>query len=71
MTANILFTGIATAVTIEAGHGFERTDFQRLTEHVAGWSRSPASVVSVVSEHEVVLNRGARGAGVYDSDGKP
>jgi hypothetical protein len=55
MAAHILLAGIAAAVPIEAGHGFERTDFQRLTEHVAGRNRSSASVATVVPEHDFVL----------------
>jgi hypothetical protein len=47
----ILTPGIAAAIAIDPCHGFERTDFERLTEYVAGRNRSPASVATFISEH--------------------
>ena len=52
--ADILRARVAAAVAIEAGHGLKRTDFQRLTEHIAGWGRSSASIATVISEHNLV-----------------
>ena len=41
----------AAAIAIKPTHGFERTYFQRLAEHVAGRNRSSASVVTFISKH--------------------
>jgi hypothetical protein len=46
----IFLTGVAAAVAIETCHGFERTNLQRLTEHIVGGSRPLASVASVVPD---------------------
>jgi hypothetical protein len=46
-----LTPGITAAIAIEPRHGFERTDFERLTEYVAGRNRSPVSVATFISEH--------------------
>ena len=57
MAAHVLLTSIAAAVAIETCHRFERTAFQRLTEHISGWDRPPASVATVVSEHDLMPAR--------------
>ena len=36
MAANVLFPSVAAAVPIKPRHRFDRTDIQRLAEHVAG-----------------------------------
>ena len=51
VAANVLMPGIAAAIAIKPTHGFERTYFQRLAEHVAGRNRSSASVVTFISKH--------------------
>jgi hypothetical protein len=67
VAANILLTGIAAAIAIEPCHGLERTDFQRFSEYVAGWSRPPASITTVVSEHDLILIAARVNAEVYDT----
>jgi hypothetical protein len=71
VAAYILLTGIAAAIAIEACHGFERTDFQRFAQYVAGWNRSATSVATVVSEHEFVLIAARVDAEVYDTEREP
>jgi hypothetical protein len=71
VAAYILLTGIAAAIAIEACHGFERTDFQRFAQYVAGWNRSATSVATVVSEHDLVLIAARADAEVYDTEREP
>jgi hypothetical protein len=40
VAADVFLARIAAAVAIETCHGLERTDFQRLAEHIPGWNWS-------------------------------
>jgi hypothetical protein len=48
---DVFLACIAAAVAIETRHWLERTDFQRLAEHIPGWNWSSASVATFVSKH--------------------
>jgi hypothetical protein len=51
VAADVLLTGIATAVAIKTGHGLERTEFKPLTEDVKRGFFPVRFVSSVISQH--------------------
>jgi hypothetical protein len=70
MASEVLLASVAAAVAIEACHGLKRTDFQRLTEHVASRNWSPFALATVGSEHGLGLMAAGAGAEVYDTEGE-
>jgi hypothetical protein len=55
MAAEVFRPGIAAAVPVQAGYWFDRTDLKGLAKHVASGVPSPASVISIVSQHYSLL----------------
>ena len=53
MASYVFLAGIAAAIAVKPCHRFERTDFKRLTEYVAGRNRFSSSIAMFVSKHEV------------------
>jgi hypothetical protein len=52
VTANVFSSSVAAAVPIKASHRFERTDFERLTQHIASRRWVAASIAVVVPKHD-------------------
>jgi hypothetical protein len=54
MASHILSTGVAAAVSKEAGHGFKRTEFEPLAEDISGFARLTLATASIFSQHVVL-----------------
>jgi hypothetical protein len=60
VTADVLSPSVAAAVPIKACHGFDRADFKRLAEHVAGRKLPPpASTIPIIPQRRRVPQRWA------------
>jgi hypothetical protein len=57
VTPDVLSASVAATVSKEPRHGFQRADFEPVTEDIPGCSRPTAPISAVVSQHSHLLSR--------------